>query len=84
MQIETAAHARTGKAVTNFADRLQPAQSGLTREALKDPYIFDFLGLTESVQERDIEHALTQHIPRFSCSNWAQGLPSQGASTGWR
>ncbi|MFM0069194.1 PDDEXK nuclease domain-containing protein [Paraburkholderia aspalathi] len=65
MQIETAAHARTGKAVTNFADRLPPAQSDLARDVLKDPYIFDFLGLTESAQERDIERALTQHITRF-------------------
>jgi predicted nuclease of restriction endonuclease-like (RecB) superfamily len=65
MQIETAAHVRTGKAVTNFAERLPPAQSDLARDVLKDPYIFDFLGLTESAQERDIERALTQHITRF-------------------
>lgn len=65
MQIETAAHARTGNAVTNFADRLPPPQSDLARDALKDPYIFDFLGLTENAQERDIERALTQHITRF-------------------
>lgn len=65
MQIETTAHARAGKAVTNFAERLPPAQSDLARDALKDPYIFDFLALTESAQERDIEHALTQHITRF-------------------
>lgn len=65
MQIETAAHARAGNAVTNFAERLPPPQSDLARDALKDPYIFDFLGLTEHAQERDIERALTQHITRF-------------------
>lgn len=65
MQIETAAHARAGNAVTNFAERLPPPQSDLARDTLKDPYIFDFLGLTENAQERDIEHALTQHITRF-------------------
>lgn len=65
MQIETAAHARAGNAVTNFADRLPPPQSDLARDALKDPYILDFLGLTENAQERDIERALTQHITRF-------------------
>jgi predicted nuclease of restriction endonuclease-like (RecB) superfamily len=64
-QIETDAHARAGNAVTNFAERLPPPQSDLAREALKDPYIFDFLGLTENAQERDIERALTQHITRF-------------------
>ncbi|MCG5076905.1 PDDEXK nuclease domain-containing protein [Paraburkholderia tagetis] len=65
MQIETAAHARAGNAVTNFAERLPPPQSDLARDVLKDPYIFDFLGLTENAQERDIERALTQHITRF-------------------
>lgn len=65
MQIETAAHARAGSAVTNFRETLPSPQSDLAREALKDPYIFDFLDLTENVQERDIEQALTQHITRF-------------------
>jgi len=65
MQIETAAHARAGNAVTNFAERLPPPQSDLARDVPKDPYIFDFLGLTENAQERDIERALTQHITRF-------------------
>lgn len=65
MQIETAASARSGSAVTNFSERLPPPQSDLAREALKDPYIFDFLGLAENAQERDIEQALTRHITRF-------------------
>ncbi|MFM0134338.1 PDDEXK nuclease domain-containing protein [Paraburkholderia sediminicola] len=65
MQIETAAYTRSGSAVTNFRETLLPPQSDLAREALKDPYIFDFLSLTEDAQERDIEQALTQHITRF-------------------
>ncbi|EKS69416.1 MULTISPECIES: PDDEXK nuclease domain-containing protein [Caballeronia] len=65
MQIETAAHTRSGSAITNFDERLPPPQSDLARDALKDPYIFDFLGLAENAQERDIEQALTQHITRF-------------------
>ncbi|AXK68058.1 PDDEXK nuclease domain-containing protein [Burkholderia sp. IDO3] len=65
MQIDTQAHARTGAAVTNFDARLPPHQSDLAREALKDPYIFDFLGLSEDAQERDIEQGLTRHITRF-------------------
>ncbi|HKR41904.1 MAG TPA: PDDEXK nuclease domain-containing protein, partial [Paraburkholderia sp.] len=65
MQIETRAHARTGSAITNFDQRLPPSQSDLARDALKDPYIFDFLNLSENAQERDIEQALTQHITRF-------------------
>jgi predicted nuclease of restriction endonuclease-like (RecB) superfamily len=65
MQIESGLQERQGSAVTNFLDRLPPPQSDLARDTLKDPYIFDFLGLTESAQERDIETALTQHITRF-------------------
>ncbi|MFM0047312.1 PDDEXK nuclease domain-containing protein [Paraburkholderia sediminicola] len=65
MQIETAAYTRSGSAVTNFRETLPPPQSDLARDALKDPYIFDFLSLTEDAQERDIEQALTQHITRF-------------------
>ena len=65
MQIETSAHARAGNAGTNFAERLPPPQSDLAREALKDPYVFEFLALAEDAQERDIERALTRHITQF-------------------
>ncbi|UDM52081.1 YhcG family protein [Cupriavidus sp. MP-37] len=64
-QIETRLHDRQGGAVSNFAERLPPAHSDLARDALKDPYIFDFLGLAADARERDIERALTQHITRF-------------------
>ncbi|SEK15837.1 Protein of unknown function [Paraburkholderia tropica] len=56
---------RAGSAVTNLTERLPPPQSDLAREALKDPYIFDFVDLVEDAQERDIEQALTRHITRF-------------------
>ncbi|MEQ5841427.1 hypothetical protein BWP39_11800 [Paraburkholderia acidicola] len=65
MQVSTGAYGRTGGAVTNFSERLPPPQSDLARDTLKDPYIFDFLGLTDDAQERDIEQALTRHITRF-------------------
>jgi predicted nuclease of restriction endonuclease-like (RecB) superfamily len=65
MQIETRLHERKGRAVSNFAEGLPPAHSDLARDAFKDPYIFDFLGLAEDAQEREIERALTQHITRF-------------------
>ena len=34
---------------------MPPLQSDLARETLKDPYRFDFLGLAEEAQERDVE-----------------------------
>jgi predicted nuclease of restriction endonuclease-like (RecB) superfamily len=65
MQIEVDARGRDGKAVTNFEQRLPKPQSDLARESLKDPYRFDFLGLTDDAQEREIESALVQHITHF-------------------
>jgi predicted nuclease of restriction endonuclease-like (RecB) superfamily len=65
MQIETRALERSGRAMTNFEASLPPLQSDLARESLKDPYRFDFLGLTEAAQERDVEDALMAHITRF-------------------
>ena len=56
---------RQGQAVTNFAARLPLPQSQLARETLKDPYLFDFLGLGDDAHEREIENALVRHITRF-------------------
>lgn len=56
---------RQGKAVTNFQERLPQPQSELAHETLKDPYLFDFLGLGNDAHERDIENALVRHITRF-------------------
>jgi predicted nuclease of restriction endonuclease-like (RecB) superfamily len=65
MQIEARLLERSGNLVSNFPDTLPAAQSDLAREALKDPYRFDFLGLTEAAHERDIENALMQHVTDF-------------------
>ena len=54
MQIETRLLERSGQAVSNFPMTLPKPQSDLARESLKDPYRFDFLGLTDEAQEREI------------------------------
>ena len=65
LQIDAQAHTRHGQAVTNF-DKLLPApQSDLARQTLKDPYIFDFLTLTEPFQERELETSLVRHLEKF-------------------
>ena len=64
-QIESRLHLRQANAVSNFSGRLPEAQSALAHETLKDPYLFDFLGLGEEAHERDIEEALVRHITRF-------------------
>jgi predicted nuclease of restriction endonuclease-like (RecB) superfamily len=65
MQIETRLLERTGTAVTNFDTSLPKPQSDLARESLKDPYRFDFLGITDEAQEREIENALVKHVTEF-------------------
>lgn len=65
MQIETRLLERTGTAVTNFDLTLPKPQTDLARESLKDPYRFDFLGLTDDTQEREVEKALVKHVTEF-------------------
>lgn len=65
MQIETRLHERSGTAVTNFETSLPKPQSDLALESLKDPYRFDFLGLTEEAHERDVEQSLVKHVTDF-------------------
>jgi len=63
--IKGKAHQRQGKAVTNFDTHLPPLQSDLARQMLKDPYIFDFLTLSEPFQERELEVGLVRHLEKF-------------------
>ncbi|MGK5086515.1 PDDEXK nuclease domain-containing protein [Bdellovibrionota bacterium FG-2] len=65
LQIESRAHERQGKAVSNFAAALPPAESDLAKQVFKDPYLFDFLGTADPRREREIEQALVDHIQRF-------------------
>ena len=56
---------RQGKAITNFSERLPSPHSDFAQEALKDPYIFDFLSLGKDTHERAIENALVAHMEKF-------------------
>jgi predicted nuclease of restriction endonuclease-like (RecB) superfamily len=64
-QIETRLHERAGKALTNFKGTLAPPHSDLAQQALKDPYVFDFLTLGPDAQERDLERGLLEHLGDF-------------------
>lgn len=64
-QIDAQVHARQGRAVSNFAAVLPAPQSDLAQQTLKDPYIFDFLTLTEPFQERELETQLVRHLEKF-------------------
>ncbi|WP_322645599.1 PDDEXK nuclease domain-containing protein [Chryseobacterium sp. YIM B08800] len=54
-----------GKTVNNFSKTLPDYESDLIRETLKDPYIFDFINITENYKERELENALTENISKF-------------------
>lgn len=65
MQIESRLLERSSRAITNFPATLPAPQSDLAHESIKDPYRFDFLGLTDEAQEREIEGALVRHVTEF-------------------
>ena len=64
-QIESGLCDRQGKAITTLKATLPPQQSDLARQAVKDPYIFDFLTLTADARERELEQGLLDHIQKF-------------------
>ncbi len=63
--IEVRAHERQGKAIHNFEVRLPSPQSDMAQQALKDPYVFDFLTLTEPFHESELETGLIRHLEKF-------------------
>ena len=65
LMIDSRAHERQGQAVTNFEQRLPPPQSDLATQALRDPYLFDFLTLEEPFHERELETGLVRHLQNF-------------------
>ena len=67
MQIETNLFARqiTAKKMSNFSVRLPKPQSDLANYLMKDPYIFDMMGQTDKMAERDIERQLVSHITKY-------------------
>ena len=67
VQIETYLFARqvTAKKVSNFSARLPKPQSDLANYLMKDPYIFDLMGQTDKMAERDLEQQLVSHITKY-------------------
>jgi predicted nuclease of restriction endonuclease-like (RecB) superfamily len=64
-QIDLQLYQRQGAALTNFARVLEPADAEPALQATKDPYIFDFLELSEDVRERQLEQALIDDIQKL-------------------
>jgi predicted nuclease of restriction endonuclease-like (RecB) superfamily len=64
-QISTRLRERSGTAISSFDDALPPADSELVRDAIKDPYNFEFLKLKDRSKERDLETALLRDVESF-------------------
>jgi len=65
LMIKNSVHTRQGNLISNFEVTLPNPQSDLVQQTLKDPYIFDFLTLTEPFQEQELEIELVKHLEKF-------------------
>ncbi|MCF6313957.1 MAG: PDDEXK nuclease domain-containing protein [Verrucomicrobiales bacterium] len=65
VQIKSRIHERQGAAITNFATTLPEVHASIAHGLLKDPYIFDFLTLSEPFRERELEIGLLRHLEKF-------------------
>ena len=63
--IDTRLFHRKGNAVTNFKTTLPALDSDLATDVLKDPYVFDFITISDENKERHLQQALLANIRRF-------------------
>ncbi len=63
--IKSNLHQRQGAMVNNFHLTLPDPQSALARQLFKDPYIFDFVTLSATFTERELELELIKHVEKF-------------------
>ena len=63
--IELGTAQRIGKSQSNFENFMPTPQSDLAKESLKNPYIFDFLSLSNDADEKDIKNTLITKITDF-------------------
>lgn len=82
-QIKSQLHLRSGAAPTNFSATLPADESELLQQMVKDPYNFEFLGLSGEVAERALEDALVHQLEAFLLE-LGHGFAFVGASTTWK
>lgn len=63
--LDTDLYERQGKAITNFRNTLPSIESDLAQEITKDPYNFDFIGITNKYNEKELKDALISNIQKF-------------------
>lgn len=79
-QIDLRLHERQGAGISNARQSLPDAEARNVLEAIKDPYVFDFLTLGDDAQERHLEQALIDDIQRFLLE-LGQGFAFYGRQT---
>ena len=62
LQIRSGLRTAMGAAPTNFTKALDSPDSELAQQLVKDPYVFEHLGLVKSLAERDVEQALMDRL----------------------
>ncbi len=65
LMIKSEVHTREGNLVSNFKEVLPQNDSDLVQQSFKDPYLFDFLSITEPFRERELENSLIKNMEKF-------------------
>jgi predicted nuclease of restriction endonuclease-like (RecB) superfamily len=63
--IKSEVHKREAKLTSNFKNILPLSDSDLVQQSFKDPYIFDFLTISEPFREKELESNLIEHMEKF-------------------
>jgi predicted nuclease of restriction endonuclease-like (RecB) superfamily len=63
--IDMRVHLRAGASANDFKAGLPPLESDMTAQAFKDPYIYDFLGTTETRGKAELKLKLVDHVQKF-------------------
>ncbi len=84
-QIERRLFEREGKALSNFAAPLPPADSDVAAQLFKEPYLFDFLGTTDPRREAEVERALgvSAALVNGACEPRLRSSLASVRATGW-
>lgn len=65
LMIDSEIHKREGKLTSNFKELLPSNDSDLVQQSFKDPYLFDFLTISEPFREKELESNLIDHMEKF-------------------
>ena len=65
LMIKSEVHKREGNLISNFKDILPPNDSDMVQQSFKDPYLFDFLTITEPFKEKELENSLIKNMEKF-------------------